>query len=88
MGRKRNLKRKLLENHADLRPSKRHKAIKNDLTLDELAWNVVNRPSAAGIDEEGGMLMLEEVEGVEVYYEETKNGKIAKFREVIVFLRS
>lgn len=82
MERKRNLKRKILGNSPDHRPSKRQKVAKKHLALDELAWKVVERPSAAGIDEEGGMLMLEEVDDVEVYYEETENGKIAKFRQV------
>lgn len=53
-----------------------------DAPLDDLDWRVVFRPSTAGIHEEGGMLLLEEVEGVNVVYEETEAGKRVKFRKV------
>ncbi|CAG7847725.1 ATP-dependent RNA helicase MAK5 [Serendipita indica DSM 11827] len=71
------LKRKLAAG-SDQRPSKKPKVLQN---IDDLDWRVVDRPISAGIDEEGGMLMLEEVEDVEVYYEETPKGKVAKFRQ-------
>lgn len=75
------LKRKLRAN-ADNQPVKRQKLHSERLTVDGLPWKVVSRPSAAGIDEAGGMLMLEEVEGVEVSYEETPNGRVVKFKQV------
>ena len=53
-----------------------------DAALDDLDWRVVFRPSAAGVHEEGGMLLLEEVEGVNVVYEDTEAGKRVKFRKV------
>jgi len=53
-----------------------------DAALDDLDWRVVFRPSEAGVHEEGGMLLLEEVEGVNVVYEETEAGKRVKFRKV------
>lgn len=42
-----------------------------------LRWKKVSRPSQAGygaLDHEGGILELEEVEGVEVVYEEVEGG--------------
>lgn len=53
-----------------------------DTALDDLDWTVVFRPSEAGVHEEGGMLLLEEVEDVDVVYEETEAGKRIKFRKV------
>lgn len=53
-----------------------------DGALDDLDWRVVFRPSKAGVHEEGGMLLLEEVEGVNVVYEDTEAGKRVKFRKV------
>jgi ATP-dependent RNA helicase DDX24/MAK5 len=53
-----------------------------DAAFDDLDWRVVSRPSEAGVHEEGGMLLLEEVEGVDVVYEETEAGKRVKFRKV------
>ncbi|EJU05616.1 P-loop containing nucleoside triphosphate hydrolase protein [Dacryopinax primogenitus] len=50
--------------------------------VDELPWHEVDRPKGSGeFTEEGGMLMLEEVDNVEVTYEEQAGGrKVAKFR--------
>lgn len=81
MAKKRSLKRKLLSNSIQ-RDAKRRKLYKDAPGIDGLNWKVVQRPSAAGIDEAGGMLMLEEVDNVEVYYEETPKGRVAKFRQV------
>ncbi|KZO95859.1 P-loop containing nucleoside triphosphate hydrolase protein [Calocera viscosa TUFC12733] len=51
---------------------------------DELPWHEVDRAEAAGVgdfDEEGGVLMLEEVDDVEVFYDEDAGGsKVAKFK--------
>lgn len=76
---KTSLKRKLISGNS--KPTKRQKVLKEEHKLDELDWKVVERPSAAGIDEDGGILTLEEVENVEVYYEETLKGRVAKFRQ-------
>ena len=65
---------------ADKSVKKRRKSA--DAALDDLDWRVVFRPSEAGVHEEGGMLLLEEVEGVNVVYEDTDAGKRIKFRKV------
>lgn len=80
---KRSLKRKLLSN-ATQPNRKRQKVRKEDHGIDELDWKVVERPSTAGIDEAGGMLLLEEVDDVEVYYEDTPKGRVAKFRQASI----
>lgn len=49
-------------------------------TADELPWRTVSRASATGFEGDDGMLDLEEVDDVEVVYEETANGRVAKFR--------
>jgi ATP-dependent RNA helicase DDX24/MAK5 len=89
MAKRLSLKRKLLSN-SDSKQAKRRKTLSKNHKLDDLDWKEVQRPSAAGIDEAGGMLILEEVENVEVYYEETLKGKVAKFRpaSLLCFCRS
>jgi ATP-dependent RNA helicase DDX24/MAK5 len=47
--------------------------------VDDLSWKEVQRPQEAGLDELEGMLMLEEVDDVEVVYEEIGEGRIARF---------
>ncbi|PVG01923.1 DEAD-domain-containing protein [Serendipita vermifera] len=80
MDRNRSLKRKLLRNGEE-KPKKRQKVVQDISDLDELDWKVVERPAEAGIDEAGGMLMLEEVEGVDVCYEDTPKGRVARFKQ-------
>lgn len=46
---------------------------------DELPWKSVSRPSQTGLGGDDGILELEEVEGVEVVYEETDGGRVVKF---------
>ncbi|TRM63614.1 P-loop containing nucleoside triphosphate hydrolase protein [Schizophyllum amplum] len=46
---------------------------------DDLPWKTVKRPAVAGLDGDDGILGLEEVEGVEVVYEETAGGRVARF---------
>lgn len=46
---------------------------------DDLPWKSVSRPSQTGLAGDDGVLELEEVEGVEVVYEETDGGKVVKF---------
>ncbi|KAG8802760.1 ATP-dependent RNA helicase, partial [Serendipita sp. 399] len=80
LSQRKTLKRKL-DGKPNNRPTKKQKTVGVERGLNDLDWKVVARPSAAGIDEAGGMLMLEEVEGIDVYYEETPKGKVAKFRQ-------
>jgi len=47
--------------------------------IDDLPWKSVSRPSETGLDGDDGILELEEVEGVEVVYEDTSSGRVAKF---------
>ncbi|KAF5310717.1 hypothetical protein D9619_008153 [Psilocybe cf. subviscida] len=49
---------------------------------DELPWKSVSRPSQTGLAGDDGVLELEEVEGVEVLYEETDGGRVVKFNVV------
>ena len=46
---------------------------------DDLPWKTVKRPVVAGLDGDDGILELEEVEDVEVVYEETEGGRVARF---------
>ena len=49
-------------------------------SVDALPWRTVARPSETGFEGDDGILMLEEVDDVEIVYEETENGKVAKFK--------
>ncbi|KAH0581449.1 hypothetical protein H2248_012530 [Termitomyces sp. 'cryptogamus'] len=70
---KRAAKRKIQE-----KPSSTRKKIRTQhRILDELPWKKVARPQEAGVDGDDGILELEEIEGVEVIYEE--GGRVAKF---------
>jgi ATP-dependent RNA helicase DDX24/MAK5 len=46
---------------------------------DSLSWRPVACAHTAGIEFDEGLLELEEVEGVQVEYEQTANGRVAKF---------
>lgn len=48
-------------------------------SLDNLPWKTVSRPSETGIGGDDGILDLEEVDNVEVVYEQTEAGRVAKF---------
>ena len=48
-------------------------------SLDNLSWRPVVRAHTAGLDFDEGLLELEEVDGVQVVYEQTANGHVAKF---------
>lgn len=52
---------------------------KSKVTLDGLPWKTVSRPKETGLDGDDGILDLEEVDNVEVVYEETESGRVAKF---------
>ena len=56
---------------------KRHKI--QHTSVDGLPWKLVSRPSETGLDGDDGILELEEVENVEVVYEETERGRVMKF---------
>lgn len=68
-------KRKKEENF--LSPRKKVKT--QHLSLDNLPWKSLHRPGVAGFNGDDGILELEEVEGVEVVYEETEGGRVARF---------
>ncbi|KAJ6588976.1 P-loop containing nucleoside triphosphate hydrolase protein [Mycena capillaripes] len=70
-------KRKLQDNSLARKRSKtRHK------TADALPWKVVTRPVEAGMGGDDGILELEEVDDVEVVYEETEGGRVVTFNVV------
>ena len=58
------------------RPKKRKRT---HVSLEDLSWNPVVRTHTAGLDFDEGLLELEEVDDVQVVYEETANGRVAKF---------
>lgn len=60
------------------------------ISQDKLQWKPVERPTQASfgaLDQEGGVLELEEVEGVEVCYEELPGGGKKVVFKVRLFLR-
>lgn len=64
---------------ASVQPA-RKKVKTQHLSANDLPWKTVKRTQEAGIDAGlEGIMELEEVEGVEVVYEETEKGKVAKF---------
>lgn len=60
-------------------PSSRKKIKTQHDNADDLAWTTVKRPFEAGVGGDDGILELEEVEDVEVVYEETEKGRVARF---------
>ncbi|KZS98247.1 DEAD-domain-containing protein [Sistotremastrum niveocremeum HHB9708] len=60
------------------RDAQKHKKSRY-LTADELPWKKVARSSAAGVGENEGMLLLEEIDGVDVVYEGSGEGKVVRF---------
>ncbi|KAG2117225.1 ATP-dependent RNA helicase [Suillus discolor] len=65
---------------ANAGPSVSRKRLKMQPTsLDGLPWKAVRRPSETGLDGDDGILELEEVENVEVVYEDTEGGRVMKF---------
>jgi hypothetical protein len=48
-------------------------------SLDNLPWKSVARPIETGLDGDDGILELEEVDNVELVYEEKDGGKVVKF---------
>ncbi len=58
-------------------PSKKRKTA--HVSLDNLSWRPVARAHTAGIEFDEGLVELEEVEDVQLVYEQTANGRVAKF---------
>ena len=50
-----------------------------ECNAEELPWKKIRRPFETGLGGDDGILELEEVEGVEVIYTTTDEGKVAKF---------
>lgn len=48
-------------------------------SLDRLPWKSVARPIETGLDGDDGILELEEVDNVEIVYQEKDGGKVIKF---------
>ncbi|KAJ7778256.1 ATP-dependent RNA helicase [Mycena metata] len=70
-------KRRLKDDSLARKRSKtRHK------TADALPWKVVSRPVEAGMGGDDGILELEEVDDVEVVYEDTEGGRVVTFNVV------
>ncbi|RXW15879.1 hypothetical protein EST38_g9969 [Candolleomyces aberdarensis] len=61
-------------------PRKKLKVTKSN--IDDLPWKTISRPAETGLGGDDGILELEEVEGVEVVYEETEKGRVPKFKVV------
>lgn len=58
----------------------RKKVKTQHLSAGDLPWKTVHRAQEAGLDAElDGIMELEEVDGIEVVYEETETGRVAKF---------
>lgn len=49
-------------------------------SLNDLPWKTVSRPRDTVEDGDDGILELEEVDGVEVIYENTESGRVATFK--------
>lgn len=64
------------------------KAKLNHVNLDDLQWKSVKFPNTTGLGGDDGILGLEEVDGVEVLYEETGAGRTVKFNVNHSFLIS
>ncbi|KIK56881.1 hypothetical protein GYMLUDRAFT_46776 [Collybiopsis luxurians FD-317 M1] len=64
-------------------PSRKKPKIRHE-NADSLPWKIVSRPVESGLDGDDGILELEEVEGVEIIYEETERGRVAKFNVIDV----
>ena len=64
----------------------RKKAKVHHLALDDLPWKSIPRPTVSGLDGDDGILELEEVDGVEVTYEDTSGGRTVKFNVICLSL--
>ena len=64
-------------------PAAKKRRIQID-SVDKLAWKKVSRPEVSGFEGDDGILELEEIDDVQVIYEERENGRVARF--VVSFL--
>lgn len=65
-------------------PSRKKLKVRHE-NADSLPWKSIARPTEASMGFEDGILELEEVEGVDVVFEETEGGRIVRF-DVCLFL--
>ncbi|KAK7676716.1 hypothetical protein QCA50_020292 [Cerrena zonata] len=73
----------LIKRKAKTSATSRKKIKTGHLNANELSWKTVSTSKEAGITSDfDGILELEEVDNVEVVYEETEGGKIARFQVV------
>jgi ATP-dependent RNA helicase DDX24/MAK5 len=56
------------------------KKLKTHHSIESLPWKKVSRPLETGMEGDDGILDLEEVEGVEIVYETTERGRVARFK--------
>lgn len=66
--------------HAQSTLSSRKRPRKEVTSVNDLPWKSISRPNAFGFEGDDGILELEEVDDVEIVYEETENGRVAKFK--------
>lgn len=60
-------------------PRKKTKISGSTVTANDLPWKTVATPKEAGLGDFDGILELEEVDDVEVVYEETEGGRVPRF---------
>jgi ATP-dependent RNA helicase DDX24/MAK5 len=61
-------------------PSRKKTKLKSSSTVDDLPWKSISHlPTAGSFEDDDGILELEEVENVEVVYEDTEAGRVIKF---------
>jgi len=69
------------------RKDKRSKSSRFNIPSDALNWKPVKTAPMGGFSDAGGMMMFEELDGVDVHWEEGLNGqKVAKFMVCSFFL--
>lgn len=49
-------------------------------SIEDLPWKQVSRSNVSGFEGDDGVLELEEVDDVEVAFEDTENGRVARFK--------
>jgi ATP-dependent RNA helicase DDX24/MAK5 len=67
----------------NLSPSRKKSKVQHNF-LEDLPWKTVSRPTETGLGGDDGVLDLEEVDDVEVVYEETDAGRVVKFNVSIM----
>lgn len=77
VSKKNGLKRKQNSSSTSKSRKKQRKEIDS---VEDLPWKKLARPTASGFVGDDGILELEEVDDVEIVYEETENGRVARFK--------